>query len=111
MENTFYVSLSPAQAICEIDNAIINGSITGEKIDEYTQCTPDGKQFYVVIYEKHYWRASNRLTLTVILDDFAGSTRVHCIGGGGGEGLFRFDWGASYSFQEAAAKALMPYRI
>ena len=33
------------------------------------------------------------------------------LGGGGGEGLFRFDWGASYSFQEAAAKALMPYRI
>ncbi len=30
-----------------------------------------------------------------------GATRVHCVsGGGGGEGLFRFDWGgASESFE------------
>ena len=111
MDNTFFVSLTPAQAAQVIDDAVLNGSITGEKIDDYTQYTPDGRFFHVAVYEKHYWRASNRLTLTVILDNFMGSTRVHCIGGGGGEGLFRFDWGASDSFQDTVVKALAAYRI
>ena len=56
----------------------------------------------VAVYEKHYYRAGNRLTLTVVLDDFTGRTRVHCIGGGGGEGLFRFDWGARSPSRESS---------
>ena len=67
----------------------------------------------VLVYEKHYWRAGNRLTLTVVLDDFAGTdvTQVHCAGGGGGEGLFRFDWGAAGSFEDAVHRALEAYRL
>ena len=34
------------------------------------------------------------------LDDFEGRTRMHYVSGGGGEGLFRFDWGAANSFEE-----------
>jgi hypothetical protein len=33
-------------------------------------------------------------------------TGVHCISGEGGEGLFRFDWGASESFKFFLDKAL-----
>ena len=53
----------------------------------------------------------NRLTLTVVLDDFTGRTRVHCISGGGGEGLFRFDWGAAESFEGVVHDALSHYRL
>lgn len=56
----------------------------------------------VAVYEKHYYRAGNRLTLTVVLDDFTGRTRVHCISGGGGEGLFRFDWGRRSPSRESS---------
>ena len=62
-----------------------------------------------MVYEKHYWRAGNRLTLTVTIDNMSGRTRVHTVGGGGGEGLFRFDWGASQSFEGVVQDALAPY--
>lgn len=110
MGDTFFVSLDMRSAIDAIDKAVVGGSITGERIDQYGQGAPGGG-FVVLVYEKHYYRAGNRLTLTVTLDDFAGKTRVHCVGGGGGEGLFRFDWGASKSFAGVVQQALAPWRV
>ena len=49
--------------------------------------------------------------LTVTLDDFTGRTRVHAISGGGGEGLFRFDWGAAETFEGVVQDALSGYRL
>lgn len=49
--------------------------------------------------------------MTALLDDLSGVTRVHLVGGGGGEGLFRFDWGAAEDFAAVAAEALRPYRL
>lgn len=72
---------------------------------------PNGLQCAVMVYEKHYWRAGNRLTLTVTIDNLSGRTRVHTIGGGGGEGLFRFDWGAAESFEGVVQDALSPYML
>jgi len=111
MDDTFFVSLDMRSAIDAIDNAVVGGSITGERIDMYGQSAANGGGFVVLVYEKHYYRAGNRLTLTVTLDDFAGRTRVHCVSGGGGEGLFRFDWGAANSFSGVVQKALAPWRI
>jgi len=50
------------------------------------------------------------LTLTVVIDDLTGRTRVHSVSGGGGEGLFRFDWGAS-KISGVVAGALALYRV
>jgi len=111
MAETFFVSLDVQQAANMIDDAVQRGSITGELLDAYGQGAPNGGGFVLRIYEKHYWRAGNRLTLTVVIDDFTGRTRVHCVGGGGGQGLINFDWGAAESFAGVAAKALAPYRI
>jgi hypothetical protein len=110
MKETFFVSLNMNEALALIDDAILAGSLTGELIDSYGIESPQGA-CVVNVYEKHFMRAGNRLTLTVVVDSFTGSTRVHCVGGGGGEGLFRFDWGASDSFAGAAARALQQYRI
>lgn len=97
-QNTFLVSLSVEEAAKKIHSAVVDGSITGELLDHYVVRGQGDECCVVAVYEKHYWRAGNRLTLTVTIDNLSGHTRVHCIGGGGGEGLFRFDWGAASSF-------------
>lgn len=50
----------------------------------------------MMVFEKHYYRAGNRLTLTVIINNLEDITRVHYISGGGGQGLFTFDWDFIY---------------
>ena len=40
-----------------------------------------------------------------------GDIRYHCASGGGGEGLFRFDWGAAESFEGVVHDALSGYRL
>lgn len=111
MNDTFFVSMDVQRTINAINDAVVGGSITGELIDHYGVASPQGGGFVVLVYEKHYYRAGNRLTLTVVVDDLTGRTRVHSVSGGGGEGLFRFDWGASKSFSGVVVNALSPYRI
>lgn len=111
MESTYYVSCSMEQCGDLIHSAIVDGSITGELLDHYVLQGPNDLQCAVMVYEKHYWRAGNRLTLTVTIDNLSGRTRVHTIGGGGGEGLFRFDWGAAESFEGVVQDALSPYML
>lgn len=111
MAQTLYVSLSPDDAARAIDAAIVDGSITGERIDSYVLRAPNQTFCIVLVYEKHYYRAGNRLTLTATIDDFEGRTRVVCVSGGGGEGLFRFDWGAAESFTDTVVDALQPYAL
>ena len=111
MESTYYVSCSMEQCGDLIHSAIVDGSITGELLDHYVLQGPNGLQCAVMVYEKHYWRAGNRLTLTVTIDNLSGRTRVQTIGGGGGEGLFRFDWGAAESFEGVVQDALSPYML
>lgn len=110
-QNTFLVSLSVEQAAQKIHSAVVDGSITGELLDRYVIQGHAGEFCVVAVYEKHYWRAGNRLTLTVTLDNLTGHTRVHCVGGGGGEGLFRFDWGAASSFSSLVYDCLCEYVI
>lgn len=105
------VSLEPIKAAEIIKSEIINGSITGELIDCHTVKGDNGKICVVSVYEKHYYRAGNRLTLTVIIDNMDGNTNVYLISGGGGEGFFRFDWGASKNFESCISEALEMFRI
>lgn len=107
----FDVSVSPYEAIDLIDKAVINGSITGQKIDEYVSDMGNGTKLTVSVYEKHYYRAGNRLTLTVVADNLRGKTHIHVVSGGGGQGLFRFDWGASGSFEDVVTGTLYQYII
>lgn len=110
MADRYYVSVTPREAAQRIEREVVSGSITGECIDRYTLTAPEGRVCLVDVYEKHYWRAGNRLTLTVTIDDLEGRTRV-CAVSGGGEGLFRFDWGASDSFASAVSRALDDVRL
>ena len=111
MSDTFFVSLSMNEAAKMIHKGVVEGSITGELIDSHSVSSPDGCAVVVMVFEKHYYRAGNRLTLTVTLDNFSEKTRVHTVSGGGGEGLFRFDWGAAESFAQVAKDVLSMYVI
>lgn len=105
MAATYTLTCSPAAAADRIRDAIEGRSFTGELIDRYQIGTED-RICIVLVFEKHYYRAGNRLTLTVTLDNLGGVTRVHTVGGGGGEGLLGFDWGAADSFENCAIEAL-----
>ena len=105
------VNLTPQMAAEIVNRSIVEGSITGKLIDHHTVNAQDGSLCVVSVYEKHYYRAGNRLTLTAIIDNMSGVTKVHCISGGGGEGLFAFDWGSAKSFESCVSKALEQYKI
>ena len=107
MAETWNVRLPLSETADRIEGAIVNGNITGELINRYLVEAPGGGRCYVMVFEKHYARAGNRLTLTVVLDDMQpGVTRVHTASGGGGEGFFSFDWGAADNFERSVRDAL-----
>ncbi len=106
-----YVSISPQETEELITKTIVNGSVTGELIDSYTRNAGNGASVIVLVYEKHYYRAGNRLTLTITIDDFEGKTHIHAVGGGGGEGFFRWDAGAAESFEDCIYDAIYKYII
>lgn len=104
-----YVVLSPQEAAEEVKKAV-DGSFSGQILDEYVRILPDGKEIIMILFEKYYMRSNNRATLTFLADNLEGKTKVHLSAGGGGEGMiFRFDWGASASFGELAKSALKEF--
>lgn len=105
---TMFVTLSLEDTLNLIYQAVVGGSVTGELIDSYRVDSADQKTCIINTYEKHYWRTGNRLTLTVMVDNMGGYTRVHTVSGGGGA-LIKFDWGASESFTNIVPKTLAPY--
>lgn len=111
MNSTIRVSVGINEAERLIQNEVIEGSFTGEMLDRYMIHSSNGTCICMV-FEKHYYRVKNRLTLTVVIDDFEDTTRVHYVSGGGGTGvLFNFDWGASDKFSAVVEQALGSYRI
>lgn len=109
--NTINVNLSIDEVIERLNESVVEGSFTGELLDTYEINGPEDLKTVVIVYEKHYYRAGNRLTLTVTIDNFDSVTRVHYIGAGGGQGLFRFDWGAGESFGDLVNQTLEEYII
>jgi hypothetical protein len=110
--NTIYVSLDVAASANTVTKYIIEGSLSGELLDDYNIRNTDGNICRVLVFEKYYYRVGNRLTLTVVFDNYSGRTRVHYVSGGGGQGaIFRFDWGSSDSFSNCVYYALQGYIV
>ncbi len=105
MPATYTLTCTPEYAASIIRQTVEDGSITGELIDRYDRQAGEYRCI-VLVFEKHYYRVGQRLTLTVTIDNLSGTTRIHTVGGGGGEGLFGFDWGAAESFETSVLRAL-----
>lgn len=111
MNSTIRVSVGINEAARLIQNEVIEGSFTGEMLDRHV-IHSSGGTCICMVFEKLYYRVKNRLTLTVVIDDFEGTTRVHYVSGGGGtNALFNFDWGASHKFSSVVERALGSYRV
>jgi len=69
-----------------------------ELVDSVYRASGDAG-IHVMVFEKYYWRAKNRASLTVVVSGSGNTVYVDAIGSGGGQGaLFRFSWGAEENF-------------
>lgn len=81
-----------------LEREIQNSGFSCELVDRVDRVFAD-TVLCVMVFEKYYWRASNRASLTVALTQQGQMVCVDVIGSGGGQGvLFRLSWGAEESF-------------
>lgn len=72
-------------------------------------CAGSDLRVDVVVCDKHFFRVSNRVSLTVVVATDSSATRVTAMGSGGGASLlWRFDWGAEEDFASSLEEALIP---
>jgi hypothetical protein len=106
-----FVSITPIKASNKVEQAIVNGSISGTLIDRYHRSIGD-REIIVLVLEKFYFRSNNRGSMTVTIDNFEAETKVHAAASGTGSGaIFRFDWGAGNSFINSVLDTLEPYKV
>lgn len=98
--------LSMSETRKKIDAAVVGGSITGQVLFENVYGNEDHKVM-VIVYEKYYYRAANRVSLTVVIEEKDDQTLVDATSTGGGQGIiFRFSWGAETSFAKIVVNSL-----
>lgn len=107
---TFFVNLDVRQTARIVKDEITGKSISGTVVDEYITQSADGGYCAVLVLEKYYYRASNRASITVTIDNLSGETRIHTCAAGSSNGVFfRFDWGAGDKFEDSVYNALKAY--
>jgi hypothetical protein len=85
---------------------ILNNGISCELIDEVRHKV-DNVDIYVRVFEKYYWRSSNRASLTLTVIGSGDLINVSAIGSGGGQGVFfKMSWGAEDDFVSIVERAL-----
>lgn len=103
----FNVSISPEEAY-----DLIKQEENAELIDEELIELKDGSYIGTLIFEKYYFRTSNRAALIVVVDNINGKTRVKSIATGSSQGLiFNFDWGAADNFAGSIKDILSKYIV
>lgn len=89
-----------------IYNAVVNGSLTGECRMDVKATFEDGAT-RMMVFEKYYYRAGNRASLSVLITQKDNQVRVNAISTGGSTGvIFRFNWGAESKFTSIVEKTL-----
>lgn len=64
-------------------------------------------QVCVLVFEKYFMRASNRVSLTAVITGEHDTVAVDLIGAGGGQGpVFRMSWGAEEDFVREAERCV-----
>ncbi len=104
-----WLNCTPEIASHDVYDAVVNGSISGECIEQYNLGSGEHRCI-VMVFEKYFWRNSSRASLTVTFDTLSGRTRMTAVGSGGGNGtFFSFDWGSSSSLENTAFRAVEKY--
>lgn len=93
-----------------ITDGILGSGISCELIDRADRYFSDGTRATMLVFEKYYWRASNRASLSVLITGGGDRVIVDAVGSGGGTGVFmNFSWGAEDSFCSVLEKILIKY--
>lgn len=72
----------------------------------------NNKYIGTMVFEKYYFRVSNRAALVVIIDNIKGTTGVRAISTGSSQDMiFNFDWGAADNFTNSVRNILEEYII
>ncbi len=103
----FNLNISPLEAM-KVIKSHENADLVHEEILDI------GNGIYVstLVFEKYYFRVSNRVALIVIIDNTKETTNVRVISTGSSEGMFfNFDWGASKNFTSSVEEILSSYII
>ncbi|MCK6081604.1 hypothetical protein KZX37_07700 [Microbacterium sp. EYE_5] len=112
MLQTMEISLVPFDAARVVLDHVQASGMTVECVGQHATATDAGHQMAMLLFEKYYIRTSSRASLTVLIENLTGPTKVVFRGSGGGEGaLFRFDWGAASDFAASVVDALEPYAV
>ena len=103
----FKVNISPFEVLVELKKHMDADLVHEEILD-----VGDGKVVATLVFERYYFRTSNRAALMVILDNLEGSTDLRVISTGSSQGvIFNFDWGAASDYIESVRKSLKEYII
>lgn len=106
------VNLLPRDAADIIKGYVLNEGMSTECVGAYGNITPDGREAIMLVFEKYFMRTSSRASLSIIIENLSGPTRVYSAGSGGGKSaLFSFDWGAGDSFSNLVERSLKNYII
>lgn len=106
-KDSIKVNITPSEA-----QKIVERHISADLVDTQGFPLENGKEICISIYEKYFFRTSNRAALTITFDNVYGETNVKIVSTGSSEGvIFNFDWGASSDFVGEVVKALSKYRI
>lgn len=89
-----------------IGNAVADSGISCQLVDSVNRRI-GGNYLSVSVYEKFFYRAGNRASLTVSVVGNGSEVIVDAIGSGGGQGaFFKFSWGAEKSFVNVVCDCL-----
>lgn len=103
----FKVNITPGQAL-----DLVKERQSADLVHEEFFNVGEGKYIGTLIFEKYYFRASNRAALVVIIDNFKGETEVRSVSTGSSQGMiFNFDWGASDNFANSVKEILKNFVI
>ena len=104
---TFTVDLTFEEAKNTIKEFVLHEGASTECVAEYEQEAQDGKKAVFLVFEKYYMRNSSRASLSIIIENLKGETKVCAVGSGGGSSaLFKFDWGTANNFANVAREAV-----
>lgn len=103
----FKSNISVFQTCATIKNEVNNLGFSVELVGESKQSSDDFHVF-MFVYEKFYYRASNRASLSILVTGNTNESRVECISSGAGQGwFFKFSWGADKNFVNGLRRILL----
>ena len=93
-----------------VTDGILSSGISCELVGRADRSFSDGTRATMLVFEKYFYRAGNRASISVMISGRDGNVSVDAVGAGGGTSVFfRFSWGAESSFVSTLEKILNNY--